>query len=654
MPNASRLRRLSIVHRLLLLVAIPLIGGCALGLVLIVEDVRGLRTDRATVDLLDGLIKAGNLVHALQYERGAASGYIQSKGQKFADVLPLKRADCDAAKAELGTALQAMPAGPARERIASALARVDGLQELRRKTDAFAIPAGESSATFAGLIDGLLGAAPAVLDRVSDPRDVTAGLTYVAWISAKERTGRLRALLVPVFTQDKVTRAQLTAFLELRAARTVLRDQATVLGGEPLQQRIAAVEGGGNNRKVLEILARLDAASAAETLDGLGVKPEEWFTCVSEVINEMKGVEDVLAVGLRDNAADRRALAERSLWYEAGGLGFGLAATVLLLVLLVRSIGHPIRHLESVMARITRDRDLSGRVEVVGSDELASVGGSFNRMMEDLETTFRGIGASTAGFVAAAKDLSGLSASLRATADTVAARSQSAADDAGRVSLDVATVSSGSTELAASVREISGSTAASATAARDARTALDGSEQLMSRLAAVSSQIQKIVATITGIASQTNLLALNATIEAASAGEAGRGFSVVASEVKNLARQSSASAADITASIAEAQAAIVAVTEANLKLRAVVQKVDEIQQGVAAAIEEQSATTAELSRTVSGAADAAGNIAGAAGEVSQAAARQIELARDVESSSAKLMSMAGDLNGLIARVRIRA
>lgn len=652
MPAKSLLRHLSISRRLLLLIALPLIGALVLTFTLVSEDVTRLGNSRETVVLLDVAISSGQLVHALQFERGTSAGFIQSKGQKFADMLPAKRQATDQARRELETALAALPEGPIRERIATALGKFAQLGDLRPRADAFTIPVGESFAVFTDLIDGLLSAVPAVLDRVSDPRDATAGLAYVAWIGAKERSGRLRALLVPAFTADQVTRGQLATVVELRAGRSALRDQAAVLGGAAIRERIAQVESGERSRRVQEILARLDSAAASGTFDKLGVKPEEWFACISELIDEMKEVEDLLAGHMHDNAALRSAGTARNLWIETVSLLVGLSATIALLILLIRSIVQPVRHLEIVMSEITRDRDLGRRIAIAGSDELTSVGKSFNRMLTDLEGIFRGITASSAGLAGSAKSLAELSMGLRATADTVATRSQGAAQGASRVSLDVSTVSAGSNELAASVHEISASTNASATAAREARLALDGSEELMGRLSTVSGQIQQIVASIAGIASQTNLLALNATIEAASAGEAGRGFSVVASEVKNLARQSSASAADIAKSIAEAQSAIVAVTQANQQLRTVVQKVDDIQQGVAAAIEEQSATTAELSRTVASAAESTGSIATAANEVSQVAVRQIQLAREVETSAAGIKTMAEELNQLIGRVRI--
>jgi len=153
-------------------------------------------------------------------------------------------------------------------------------------------------------------------------------------------------------------------------------------------------------------------------------------------------------------------------------------------------------------------------------------------------------------------------------------------------------------EMSASVQEISNSATQAVTVAREAVTAAGTASDRVAQLDTSSQEIGVVVKLITSIAEQTNLLALNATIEAARAGEAGKGFAVVASEVKELARETAEATQRITQMIGTLQEDSAHVTTALTAITDLIHQISDAQTSIAGAVEQQSATTNEISRSV--------------------------------------------------------
>nr|WP_321446148.1 methyl-accepting chemotaxis protein [uncultured Cohaesibacter sp.] len=192
---------------------------------------------------------------------------------------------------------------------------------------------------------------------------------------------------------------------------------------------------------------------------------------------------------------------------------------------------------------------------------------------------------------ATATDMTQSAANTNERAAVVASTSQ-------ETSVNVQTVSAAVEELSASSREIGTQIERSARVASQAVSQTRQGEEKINGLTASADTIGRVVELISDIAEQTNLLALNATIEAARAGDAGKGFAIVAGEVKKLAGQTARAIDDITHQVEAIQSATQGAVMAFGNVSQVIKEMEDITSAVAAAAEQQNAATAEIARNV--------------------------------------------------------
>jgi methyl-accepting chemotaxis protein len=276
--------------------------------------------------------------------------------------------------------------------------------------------------------------------------------------------------------------------------------------------------------------------------------------------------------------------------------------------------------------------------------------------MHKLADEFQAAVGSIVGTVSSASSqLEAAAGTLTQTAETTQQLAGAVAAASEQASSNVQSVASASEELAGSVTEVSRQVQESNRIAALAVQQAEKTDARIGELSQAGQRIGDVVKLITAIAEQTNLLALNATIEAARAGEAGRGFAVVASEVKALATQTGKATEEIGTQIARMQDATQESVAAIKEIGATIGRVSEITSGIAAAVEEQGAATQEISRNVQqaalGTAQVASNITTVNRGASETGSASAQVLSSAQSLSAESNHLRREVDKFLATVR---
>jgi methyl-accepting chemotaxis protein len=243
----------------------------------------------------------------------------------------------------------------------------------------------------------------------------------------------------------------------------------------------------------------------------------------------------------------------------------------------------------------------------------------------------------------ASSQLEAAASVLTRTAEVTQQRSGNVAAASAQASSNVQSVASAAEEMTSSVSEIARRVQESARIAGDAVKQAEATDGRINQLSQAAGRIGDVVKLITAIAEQTNLLALNATIEAARAGEAGRGFAVVASEVKLLASQTAKATDEIGTQIASMQVATQESVVAIKGIGGTIGRISEIASAIAAAVEEQGAATQEIARNAGQAAEGTTEVAANITDVNRGAGETGSASAQVLASAQSLSHESGHL-----------
>jgi methyl-accepting chemotaxis protein len=492
----------------------------------------------------------------------------------------------------------------------------------------------------------LSGNAQEVYDQGAVPLDGLRRLE-ADWWQLSANVARSNVTLLPAST-IATAKENAATYMQVLADRTA----AVAAMDLPAESRAAFDQFATAVETYLPALAELStpgfiAADPARAIELLGIMGEQ-ETVIKDSIAAATAAAAEASSATAAQAADAYAQA-RNLTLAI--MAAGLVISVVLALVVARGVTGPVQRIREILGQVAAG-DLTVRAGRTGGAELGEMAESLDETLDAIGHVLLLVNDSSARLAAASHQLNAAAEGISVNARTAAGQADDVVSSAGAVAASVDTVATGSAQMESAIREISQNASEASRVASQAVDVAENTTRTVGKLGDSSQEIATVIKLINGIAEQTNLLALNATIEAARAGEAGKGFAVVASEVKELAQETARATEDISQRVEAIQADTAGAVEAISQISSVIGEINDFQATIAAAVEEQTATTNEMNRNVAEAASGTQGIAAAISGLAAGTQETNQRVVDAQAASADLARMSGELQEAVARFRV--